>query len=135
MNKELCQYTLRDLAETLLDIEGFEAIGDRRRRHDAIIRAVFLANKAGLDSGFRPLGDANGQITYPIPESASKVVAYIVLPIKKQPDSEEYTQAQVAYFIDNEFITPWDGHDRQTKLKRIAEFLCQSYYPVKERPF
>jgi hypothetical protein len=104
-----------ELKQLLMQIQAHEELGDLEARERAIISAVQFAKYMGFDAGFRPLGDADGKIVenpdFPIPEWAGKIVAYIVLPT-----------GQVAYFM-KKHKTEWDGHDRKTKLERIADFV------------
>lgn len=120
-------YQLNEIKNELLTLEGYEVVGDRKNRHKSIVRAVMLALQAGLDAGFRTLGDSEGNTKddeqYPIPQTAGGVIAYIVLPIQTGFDVKGPTHEhkQVAYFIDKG--TPWDLHDRPEKLSRVKAFV------------
>lgn len=104
-----------ELKQLLMQIQAHEELGDLEARERSIISAVQFAKYMGLDAGFRPLGDKDGNVTekpsFPIPEWAGTIVAYIVLPT-----------GEVAYFM-KKHKTNWDGHDRKTKLQRIADFV------------
>jgi hypothetical protein len=109
------QQMQQELKDILFKIQAHEELGNLDERERMIYSAVNIAKYLGYDAGFRPIGDENGNVKndlmFFIPEWAGSTVAYIVLPT-----------GQVAYFLKKHTIH-WDGHDRQTKLKRIADFI------------
>jgi hypothetical protein len=115
---------VHELKEALMKIEAFEALNDIDNRQLAVEKAVALAKYCDIPSGYRPLGNVDGNIiedpNFPIPEWAAPIVAYIVLPT-----------GEVAYFMKKHKYE-WDGHTRPEKLSRIADFLNDMHTPMKE---
>lgn len=107
MNYQLNEQFGTELKQLLMNIQAHEELGELNLRDRAIVSAVQFASYMGLKSGFRPREDE----TVPAPDWAGKIVAYIELPT-----------GQVAFYMQKHTVE-YDGHDRATKIKRIADYV------------
>jgi hypothetical protein len=109
-----------ELKSLLLKIEGHEAVGQLDSRDHAIQSAVHIASLIGYKAGFRTIGTPNGEVvnseSFPIPEWAGNIVAYIELPT-----------GEVSYFMQKD-TSAWTGYTRKEKLGRIKDFIDN--YPL-----
>lgn len=99
-----------ELAEALLRIESFEAIGKAEERKVSILTAVNIATHMGYDTGIRHADE---------PTEESDTVAYIQLPT-----------GEVSYFLPKS-TQSYSGYSREEKLERVRQFL-DGEYPVDE---
>lgn len=113
MNYEL----VGEINDKLLKIQAFEELGDLATRQKLIYQLVSISHYAGLEGGYRPVGDSTGQVTGNIPEWAGPIVAYLILPT-----------GEVSYFLQPH-TSDWQGYSRAEKLERIRKFIT-GQYPV-----
>lgn len=100
-----------ELMEQLKRIQALEELELIEERESSVMGAVNLAKHMGMKAGYRSVDDDS----YPKPEWAGNIVAYIVLPT-----------GQVAYFLQKTEVE-YDGHDRPTKIERIRKFIKGEY--------
>lgn len=99
-----------ELAEALLRIESFEALGKTQERKVSVLTAVNIATQMGYETGVRHADT---------PTEESDTVAYIQLPT-----------GEVSYFLPKS-EQPYSGYSREEKLERVRQFL-DGEYPVDE---